>query len=522
MFSLGSIASDPRLAIPFYNADSLFFPIIYQELFLREGANFLSGLQGLAWTPAFYIFPDLIQYFILRTIFLPLSSQAWEITHLSYAFVQWTILIAGFTYLLCRNSKEERSPKSWVPLLSFGYLVGAALIYFQKNGFVFLPGFHGGILALLPWSWVLFLHWEDNSGRKNFISVFLTVCLLSLSDLLFIPYFLIPILVWDFRRILFPEPSLEKLRALVSIYLPVILGIGFARVLAKLLQSNSYIFFPGTALPVKVTLSGIFRKENISEFSQAFLFLCRENFVFIGFSVLLFLILRSIRKRKEQEKYSFEAIFLFLGVLVPFTFLIYGILFGLLGSGGFQTIDRYFGEIFLGSFGLGFLCVRLALGRPGSYGFVGVFILVVGTFFSYSFVRSGSGISYVPPKIDCVEGLAKKHSWKRGLASFWYVRPLRIFSNRALEPDDYLYDLMLFYWQNRLEWFERDSPYSFAILDGLDEGKVREKFGAPKELLQCEDAKIFVIDDPSGEKSRNFIEENRLKIFLWKTSNPRN
>ncbi|WP_125250343.1 hypothetical protein [Leptospira wolffii] len=103
------MASFPELANRFYNADSLFFPIIYQELFLGPGANFLNGWKDLAWTPAFYFFPDLVQYFSLRTIFLALDSGAWESTHLVYAFLQWTLLILGIARLVRPDFKEDLS-----------------------------------------------------------------------------------------------------------------------------------------------------------------------------------------------------------------------------------------------------------------------------------------------------------------------------------------------------------------------------------------------------------------------------
>ncbi len=518
--SLGRVALEPSLADSFYNADSLFFSIIYQELFLKQGANLLTGWKGLGWTPAFYFFPDLIQYFGLRTIFLGIGSGVWELTHLCYAFLQWSVLVTGILYLLSKFSKEKETLERSSLILSAGYLAGTFLILSHKTVFVFFPGFHGGIVSILGWAWAAFFIWEKKRTRFHSVLLFFLVCVFSLSDLLFIPYFILPILsldVWD-RLVL--RRSWENIRFLFFLYLPILLGVGFSRIIAKILYKNDFVFFPGTALPNHFDWNGIFQNSNVLAFWDSFTFICRENAIYLLVLWIGFLFVYFLRKKgqNEEHEYKFENLFLLLGAFVPVAFLFYGILFGLVRLGGLQTVDRYFGEILLSAIGILFVFFWKISEQKSARVSLGVVLFFVSILSSFFIFQKGIGLTYYPEKIACLDELAKSRSWKRGLASFWYVRPMRIFSRQGLEPDDYLYDLMLFYWQNRLDWFERDLEYSFAIIDGLDESKVREKFGEPSEVVYCKGVKIFAIADRDRKKTKQFVKENRMKIALWKKS----
>ncbi|PJZ76963.1 hypothetical protein [Leptospira neocaledonica] len=517
--SLGRVAVDPKLADFFYNSDSLFFSIIYQELFLKPGANLLNSLNGFGWTPALYFFPDLVQYFALRTIFLATENGGWELTHLSYSAVQWIFLLFGILFLLRKLEKEKISYEKSSLVLTFGFLIGIILILFKQDLFVFLPGFHGGNLAILCWAWGFFYQWEGSNSKKNFILVLGTVFLFSLSDLLFIPYFLFPALGLHFYDWLIRERSIHKIRKIVYIYFPVFLGIVFSRVVFQVLRKSSFVFFPGTAAPKKIG-------ETIStwkweSFFYSFAYLCKENWIYILLIISLFCIVQFLSKKGDGVNLNKQVyLFLILGILVPFIFLIYGFVFGLTGKVGIQGIDRYFGEILLGFLGIGAVCILRISDIPiVKFGLGIVFFLGI-LFGIYSSYSKGLGLTYYPEKVACLDELAEKNHWKRGVASFWYVRPMRVFSKKGLEPDDYLYDLMLFYWQNNLNWFERENPpYTFAIIDGVDEKIVRKKMGEPLSISYCDKIPIYTFASP--EKSLEFVKENRGKIDLWKFSTSR-
>ncbi|MEI1278919.1 hypothetical protein V6Z05_11385 [Leptospira venezuelensis] len=513
------MAVDPRLADFFYNSDSLFFSVIYQELFLKPGANFLISLDGFGWTPALYFFPDLVQYFGLRTIFLLLKNNGWELTHLTYSAFQWTFLLFGIIFLLKKITKEKISYEILSLILAFGFLTGVILILFKQDLFVFLPGFHGGNLAVLCWAWGFFYQWEEYNSKKHFILVTGVVFLFSLSDLLFIPYFLIPSLGLHLLDWVINGRSVHRLQKIAYTYFPVVLGIVISRIVFQILRKSSFVFFPGTAAPKKLgDAVASWRWEN---FSDPFLHLCRENWIYLTLIILFFGILKLLTKKEEKATLQ-EPIHLFfiLGIIVPIVFLLYGFIFGLTGQSGIHGIDRYFGEILLGFLGIGAVSIlritnipiaKFALGCVFSLG------ILVGIYSSYS---KGLGLSHYPEKVACIDELADKHHWKRGIASFWYVRPIRIFSKKKLEPDDYLNDLMLFYWQNNLSWFERENPpYTFAIIDDVDEKIVRKKLGEPISISYCNKTPIYSFTNP--DKSLEFVKENRGKIDIWKFSTNR-
>lgn len=517
--SLGRVAVDPRLADFFYNSDSLFFSVIYQELFLKPGANFLISLNGFGWTPALYFFPDLVQYFALRTIFLLLENGGWEMTHLSYSAFQWIFLLFGIVFLLQKFTKEKISYETLSLILTFAFLIGIILILFKQDLFVFLPGFHGGNLAVLCWAWGFFYQWEESNSQKSFALVAGAIFLFSLSDLLFIPYFLIPALGLHLFDWLFKERSVHRLQKIVYIYFPVFLGIVTSRIVFQILRKNSFVFFPGTAAPKKlVETIASWKWEN---FFHSLSYLCKENWIYLVLIIFLFGIIKFLPKKKEGANLN-KPIHLFsiLGIIVPFVFLLYGFIFGLTGKSGIQGIDRYFGEILLGFLGISAVCILRISDIPvAKFAFTCLcfFGILFGIYSSYS---NGIGLTHYPAKVACLDELADKHHWKRGVASFWYVRPMRIFSKKALEPDDYLYDLMLFYWQNNLNWFERETPpYTFAIIDDLDEKIVRKKMGEPISISYCDKVPIYTFENP--EKSLEFVKENRGKIDLWKFSTSR-
>lgn len=517
-FSLGRVAVDPRLADFFYNSDSLFFSVIYQELFLKPGANFLNSLNGFGWTPALYFFPDLVQYFALRTIFLSLENGGWELTHLSYSAFQWILLLSGIIFLLQILTKEKISYEKWSLVLSFGFLIGIILILFKQDLFVFLPGFHGGNLAVLCWAWGFFYQWEGSNSKKSFILVAVAVFLFSLSDLLFIPYFLIPALGLHVLDWLLRERSAHKIQKIAYTYFPVFLGIVISRIVFQILRKNNFVFFPGTAAPQK--LGEAISSWKWESFFHSFSYLFKENWVYLVLIILFFGVLKFLPKKEEGVSNKPVYLFLILGTVVPFVFLVYGFIFGLTGRSGIQGIDRYFGEILLGFLGIGIICILRISDIPIAKFLLGVLFSLGILFGTYSSYSKGLGLIHYPAKVACLDELADKQHWKRGIASFWYVRPMRIFSKKDLEPDDYLYDLMLFYWQNNLNWFERENPpYTFAIIDGVDEKIVRQKLGEPISISYCDKIPIYTF--ANYENSFEFVKENRGKIDIWKFSTSR-
>lgn len=139
ILSLGTIAPNSQLADSFYNADSLFFPILYSEIFLREGILGLYGFTDWCWTPSTYFLPDAFFYFGLRTLFLFLDVGAWEYTHLTYAVVQWTYLLFGILFLIRIVGIGKKNLKAEYLFLGLGYLFGAACILEQSRIFLFCP-----------------------------------------------------------------------------------------------------------------------------------------------------------------------------------------------------------------------------------------------------------------------------------------------------------------------------------------------------------------------------------------------
>lgn len=259
ILSLGTIAPNSQLADSFYNADSLFFPILYSEIFLREGILGLYGFTDWCWTPSTYFLPDAFFYFGLRTLFLFLDVGAWEYTHLTYAVVQWTYLLFGILFLIRIVGIGKKNLKAEYLFLGLGYLFGAACILEQSRIFLFLPGYHTGTWASVSWAWGFYYLWKRSRKRIYFLACFLSSFLFGLSDLFFLPAFLIPLIFSEGISVFLTGGTRrERLRSFGKCMIPVLLAMIAVKLAYGLLDKNKVILFPGLYASGRIAWKTIF------------------------------------------------------------------------------------------------------------------------------------------------------------------------------------------------------------------------------------------------------------------------
>lgn len=185
---------------------------------------------------------------------------------------------------------------------------------------------------------------------------------------------------------------------------------------------------------------------------------------------------------------------------------------------GTPPIDRYFGEMILAALGslAGLLHVISNIKSYSRFSLLLSSILIIFVFYKTS--SGEKGVLYYPESIACVDREIQARDWRRGLASFWESRPLRIFSRNRISVDDYLEDMSLFYWQNSFRWFLSDRTYSFAIMNGIKKDSFEMYFGSASAVIRCGDWNVYEVFDPTGAKSAALNSLNRRKIDLWKAS----
>ncbi|TGK06524.1 hypothetical protein EHO60_15995 [Leptospira fletcheri] len=523
--ALVSVGGTPSLADDFYNSDSLFFPILYSELFLKGGSLGFYPIGDWCWTPSPYFFPDLAAYFALRTLFLPFPGAAWEATHLSYAFLQWTFLLAGIPVLFRVLRKEPNRNGFEFVFLSFGYLLGASFLFLGEKLFLFLPGYHGGTWASLSWVWACHFSWKKTGERTYFYGTILAVFLLSLSDLFFVPVFVIPLTITETYEFLFKNRGLQRLRKFWFSFLPTATGLILAKILLNILDKNKIILFPGSYASGKVGWSVLFGNPKVwwNDFTVASGGLFGSNRTEI--SIVAFVFVVSLFRNRIRfptgvpEKTSRVPVLLFasLGFLSPLFLVLLAAINGHVMENG-NPIDRYFGQITVAVLGCGFwLLGSMEFERKFRLGLFAFLCFGTALLVTVAFSKNSNPV-YYPERMQCIDRLITEKGYRRGISNFWISRPMRVFSRSEAVIDDYLPDLNLFYWQNTFAWFLSDVPYTFAVMEGIDETALKSVFRDAKPVADCGSWKIYDLSDPDGEKSKALISSNRNKIGIWKGS----
>lgn len=518
---LSTVNTDPKLGDVFYSSDSLFFSNLYSEFNVRgnEG-NSQNIFRDWTWTPSPYFFPDLIGYFIIRFLVSWIGLSPVEFAQISYAAFQWSLFVFGSRFLLFNVDKKcEKSVSFLVPVL--GFTLGALLILFRQNLYLFLPGFHGGLWALLPWSWGFYFKYRGDRGRVNFLFGTVLSFLCGISDPLYIPTYVIPIVAETVfrKRPIDSKPMLLKFKSFVQDSIPSTIGILGSIIVYRSLARNKTIFFPFHYFSDAMNLDTVLKNppELVRQISDTALRLIFNEGIFfailiIGLVYSIFHILDRSRNGKVEARDSLWILSFFSGVVVPICLIVIGLLQGVLKSG--EPVDRYFGGIVGAAFGIsiGVFSYRAKLWNR----ILPILVFALFCFCLLAASQRGIATRYYPPWIECLDQNAKEWNLKRGIAGFWKASPVRNFSKMSLIADPFEADLSVTVWQNSFRWYDLGEPYSFAILDPIKADSVERYFGKHRRVVRCSGISIFIISEEGRISSREFLEKKQAQILLWK------
>jgi hypothetical protein len=122
--------------------------------------------------------------------------------------------------------------------------------------------------------------------------------------------------------------------------------------------------------------------------------------------------------------------------------------------------------------------------------------VVVGQGAVLAWQRSGLAraplTAYEPPALTCLEELASQVHFERGLADYWWARPMTLLNTRGLHVDEVGIDGAPRHWANGLGAHARDGEtYNFIVMNHLSSGPVSARYGAPTRVLTCPGAMLW-------------------------------
>lgn len=510
LISLGSISDTESTARSFYSTDSLFFANVFSELIKGyEEGNVFDGLKDWTWTPSVYIFPDLLLYFLLRLIAIPINASI-EVVHLEYAILQWTLLFFSWNFLF-KRFRPEKANIDPIYCVSIWFILGGLFVFQNLFLFLFLPGFHTGTWCLLPISWALLI--TPKKYEYQYLLEFSLSFIAVLSDPLFLPSFLIPALLYESFANLIKVIKQPKSFVSYSVkWVPSILGLFLGIKAYSLIAKNHLIFFP-----YRYFEKSIFENYDIifrSYFWKSFYILLSSLAGMIWILILtcsaIFFILKKIKK--EDGKFpGLIGLYLFSGAILPFFLIL--IAYASENISPEKIPFRYLGILIPSLFWL--LCILLKGRILKIISFFG--IIYLGFYLSFYIIKNRSlKIEYYPDWIACLDDLGRRNHWQRGMGGFWTSAPVRNFSKTGLVLDYYLPDLSIRPWQNTLKWYRLDQKYSFAILSELDEEVLSKTFGLGAHTEKCYGTKIYVFSEQNEKEIKDFILRKKAELDVWK------
>lgn len=245
-----SIATD---AIPrgvFYNADSLYIPMFYRDIFSEY------SLWGWKHPPATYFFPDILLYSVLNGVL-----GSFHLAIMGFALGQSVLFIASVIFLSHKVFGRHAGIDALILLAGTGLFLtlasgkGRALIPILQNGYHF-GAFLIGILSL-----ALTLEILEDEGKSRYLPIWTLVLgalttFTFMSDAIYAVQVVLPLGITTLLLFVVSHVSLRSLRLVYfGIFPPLVLGSALNRFLLIYRVSQN----TGPVLTVEKILSNLSR-----------------------------------------------------------------------------------------------------------------------------------------------------------------------------------------------------------------------------------------------------------------------
>lgn len=495
----------------FYNADLLYLPVVFQDLFYHGG-------HYIDWSlaPIPYFFPD---WFIFAIAFV-LSKQVY-VQLLIVACLNVLLL-----YLAIRLIYQEFFSKFKAilfALTSLSIFIFLSIKYIQPFEAVFLPNIHVGSFTVglfyIGIQLKLLAKQEINQCSTLLFFAVLISLATGMSDLLYILQFTLPVfLIYLF---FFIKRRINYQQVLLFSFLPLLFSL-FGGWLIKHIVHRSSLWSYLLGFPSINTFSFLSIKEDFSLFILNFLKKL-SSFISLGFLIFyigLFIIffVTCFRKNKSfklDTKIIFLTGFIFLSILIA-------IFSAGLESPAIRYIYPFFYFPILTFFWISYLFSN-KIKQYWAYAalLIGFIFLILLAKMGFSYINHLKK-DYYPDDIRCIDNALRGEGHK-GIGLYWQAFPISMATKENVKVVPIQRNLSPFSFIANIKWFS--NAYSFAVIyhnppDFLkdlapDENLIKKINGEPKKTILCGDKKLLIYPNNSL-KTSYFVDSG--DEFTWPAS----
>jgi hypothetical protein len=476
---------DPAGLDVYFNSDTLYLPSIYKDLFIDK-----VGISGWHLNPAPNFFPDMILYFLIRSL-----SGDFLVASFIFSIVQFL----GFTCLIYFLNTNVYGKPNLVSLFFVHMFLNLVLLVslldndVPYTAYILLNSYHMGAFIMALLGYVLVFRYLRASKSRTLIWIAVIVFLGVLSDKLFVVLYVMPVLMWT---LLFWKSTFIKkhvFKVLVVSTIPVV----FSLVILNLLSQFS-CFKIGT--PHRMLDFANIPEAMKIFYRQTSTYITDLNFktLVLIITIMAFLVsfIRVIKWMREK-KWSPEKdgrneqilIFSFLTVFfIPFVLLAPVI------NGNYTGWDSLRYNIYAYLWGL--IALGFFIGNvPSRFihtGQIGLFLIMglLPALVSIRALRTGSSglskfFSYYPERVEVIDSLARKKGLAYGLANYWDAKLVTMLSRENVRVYAVFDDLTPYFHVANENWYyggkggSRNLNFTFILT-----GKFRGVNQIPDEILE--------------------------------------
>lgn len=502
---------------PFFNADALYLPALFRDLFVDK-----YPLDGWALATAPVFFPEMPIFFLLAKAIGEVPAV------LAWPGVLLTLWVVVALPLL--HSLGPAHLRNWqLPLLcvcagGFALLGTSGDIFFVELVSLVHP--HGSlIVALLCVGLVERFHRKGGLLAPGILAVACAVAVAS--DLLFLPLFILPMLVVVLGHAGFriARGKLAKIARPSAVAAVLVVSAWLGQRLPALLRGQNYFYYhsPDDSGELLWQTAGSALARIPFELFTAMTWPLGVALLMalVVCSLALVRVLRHPCAPEACGQRWLLAYFPIALVLVVAASAVRGQI-----SYGSVLQPRYMSGVLTYPF-LGAVLALLVLAQgfgtqkaPDRKAVVARTLLLLALLAFPVWLAGGRRAGGSLPRnelADCLDANRSLHQLQDGLGDYWVAKPATLFSRGGVRVHAVGAHLEIFHWVSNFWWYygKAEKPaYNFVVMDRLHHPTVLRAFGPPDAKLSCGPGAVWVYH--SNPKLAGYF--GRPGLLLWKQS----
>lgn len=485
----------------FFNADSLYLPSVYRDLFVDK-----NSFEGWHLNPAPNFFPDMFFYCILMF----LCGNNFIIASFLFSIIQYFVFLfilrALFKIIVPDQSAKFHAVIFFIPtlcLLSAFYLHGNYIFAY----FLLSNSYHTGSFIMALVSFILTLSFFKEGYISRAVILFIIAFVAVFSDKLYIASFVAPAI---FTSLFFIKKYTRVSLTVISIS---IVAPAISLWLFNKLSRSNYLWFDD------VQVAEI-KMENIAKSYHRMVELLKEFIFYFGYHtltiylfltsifLLLFLLIKRWKNSAPVLKYSL--IFIIcqsaLVVIAPIV------------SGKFTGEDTFrynLYPVYLGGLNLAiFLAITVPRKNFVKTGFkYAMFLSIISAFIGGIYKFESKGLiyffSFYPETARKLDAIAEKDGLLRGVGNYWYAKYVTMFSKRGVKVHAVFDDLVAYTHVANENWFfDQNHKFNFVLLNNFGDTSLYRKNVTNAKLIYNETDFMVVKTNIFVYEKSNYLPKN--------------